>query len=608
MCGIAGIIGPNQADDERVVENMLSVIKHRGPDDTVVQRFEGACLGHVRLSIIDVGNGGKQPAQSKSGLSLVFNGMIYNYIELKKALTRHYNFLSRSDTEVLLAAFDIWGSDCLEKLNGMFAFCAFNQETKLASFVRDRFGQKPLFYAFAEGRLFFASEVKSLIAAGFEASSNQNAWANYLSKGNSDASRETFFENIFQLGAAEIMEFQYGLAPKISKYFQLRPSTLRRDMSDETVARKLYELLSDAVDIHMRSDVPVGISLSGGFDSSSLLALLDNLGHLSEPIKCLSVDFGANFSEKEWIERAAQHHNLKPQIYSYKPEECIEDFDKMLWHLEAPSGGIMNFALGKVMSGAKDNGVRVIHDGTGLDEAFAGYMNHHAAYIGQLGLSGDGGYEDALNEFALNWGYHISKASDICKRVALSENTAIDGTNSIRKELLNISEDHLLNDGEEKTPVFNIHENLVKYFVKDKIPRNMRMKDRLSMSYGIELRLPFLDHRLVEFALTLPASMYFLGGRSKAIVRSAMRGHMNESVRLAKKRSVQSPQGTWLGSEPMQSFVGDLIHSRSFIGRPLLKHERVKKAFNDYCTKGSENSFFIWQWLNYEMWHRIFID
>ena len=113
----------------------------------------------------------------------------------------------------------------------------------------------------------------------------------------------------------------------------------------------------------------------------------------------------------------------------------------------------------------------------------------------------------------------------------------------------------------------------------------MRMKDRLSMSYGIELRLPFLDHRLVEFALTLPASMYFLGGRSKAIVRSAMSGHMNESVRLAKKRSVQSPQGTWLGSEPMQSFVADLIYSRSFKGRPLLKHDRVKKAFNDHCTK-----------------------
>jgi asparagine synthase (glutamine-hydrolysing) len=608
VCGVAGIIGPNSADDVHLVEKMLGAIKHRGPDDSSISRLDGACLGHVRLAIVDLGPGGKQPVHSEGKVSLVFNGMLYNYIELKNELNPHYNFKSKSDTEVLLACLDVWGIECLPKLNGMFAFCAFNQSSKLATFARDRFGQKPLFYAFKKGRLFFASEIKALLAAGFKGRSNQKAWLEYLAKGISDNDKETFFEGIFQLGQSEVLEFSFGSAPKIYQYYKLSASTIDNSISQEVAAEKLYHLLADVVNIHMRSDVPVGVSLSGGFDSSALLALLSDLGHLSKSIKCLAADFGSVFSEKYWIEQAADYHNLSPSIFSYKPEDLISDFDRMMWHLEAPSGGVMNFALGKVMEGAEEQGLKVIHDGTGLDEAFAGYKNHHAAYVGQMGLAGDVNYDAALKAFSLNWAHDISQSANFCYKVAQSESTSIDGTDPLRKDLLNIPEYYFCKDEKEKHSVSSLHENLIKYFTTDKIPRNMRMKDRLSMSYGIELRLPFLDHRLIDFALSLPTFMYFLGGRSKAIVRSAMSNRMDESVRVAKKRSIQSPQGMWLGSEPIKTFVGDLIHSRSFMERPLLKHDKIQLAYNEYCSNRSENSFFIWQWLNYEMWHRTFID
>jgi len=283
----------------------------------------------------------------------------------------------------------------------------------------------------------------------------------------------------------------------------------------------------------------------------------------------------------------------------------------MMWHLEGPIGGLMTCALDHVFAPASAAGYKVIQDGTGLDEAFGGYRNHHNLYLGGLIQSADPRAEDAVREYARNWG--VSEAEAHAAAVAeLTRNggTAIDGTVPVRTDLLQPEVlQRNANSGPSKTSGSDpVRDAFIDYLQVSKIPRNTRMKDRLSMAYGLELRLPFLDHRLIEHALSLPLDLLFLHGRSKSIVREALVGIMDEEVRVATKRSIQAPQGNWLIAEPMRTYVHDLIHSESFADRGFFNVNAAKKAFQDFCEGNTPNSFFVWQWINIEEWFRTFVD
>jgi asparagine synthase (glutamine-hydrolysing) len=610
MCGIAGTIGKIDPDDAARVRRMTAIESHRGPDASRIECLPGAVLGHRRLSIIDLTERGIQPMRSNRGAWLVFNGEIYNYRELRKELAQTYPFRTDTDSEVLLAAWERWGEGCLDRLNGMFAFCLYQPDTRTAFFARDRFGQKPLYLVERDGKLLFASEVKALLAAGVPARPNRAVWTRYLLRASYDDSADSFFEGVRQLMPGECAWFDPARGISYRRYYDLSTKVHRTTLARAEAAAHVRDLLIDVARLHMRADVPVGIALSGGLDSSALLASLELAGELHDGVKCFSVDFGEDLTERPWIEAAATHHHLQSQLFHYSREAFRADVRPMMWHLEGPIGGLMNCALAPVMAGARAAGIRVIQDGTGLDEAFGGYRNHHDLYLGLLIDRCDPGADAAIRDYSRNWQATEEGARSAASRALANVVTAIDGTQPVQLKLL---DPRLLAELEEAdSPRANaddaLHRALIDYLQGSKIPRNNRMKDRLSMAYGLELRLPFLDYRLVEFALSLPAELYFSDGRSKAIVRDALEGVMDDRVRLAAKRSIQAPQGAWLKSEPMRTYVADIIASESFAERGLFDVGAAKEAFARFCQGEYENSFFVWQWINVEEWHRMFVD
>jgi asparagine synthase (glutamine-hydrolysing) len=611
MCGLAGIIGDTEPLDLSIVEQMLNAIQHRGPDARGILQVPEASFGHVRLSIVDLTDAGSQPMVSPQGNILLFNGMIYNYQELRSELSSRYNFLSQSDSEVLLAALEVWGIGCIEKLNGMFAFCWFECKTKNTYLARDRFGQKPLYYSLKKGRLFFSSEIKSLLTAGVSSEPNQRQWFGYMTRGESDASDQTYFAQVFQVKPSEYILF----TPKkqvVKKVYYSVPTQIKYFPSDAPlVFERLYELLENVTRLHMRADVEIGVMLSGGFDSSALLALIANTESLRDQTSCFSVEFSDEFSEKEWIEKAVGHYELGSHYVNLTPSFCVDEFAREIYSLEGPSGGIMNFGLSKLMETISQNSVKVVHDGTGLDEAFGGYDNHHALFLKNLFCKKHPDYESYLAAYAGCRSIELTIAHDFIKNFRPDEQKAIDGTSPFRNDLFNLDDfiptNMSFNDSKFHDD-YVVNNALKNYLIRDKIPRNTRMKDRASMALGIELRLPFLDHRLVEFGLAMHPALFFGCGRTKSVLRSAMHLHMDDEVRLATKRSIQSPQALWLRNEPFKSFIGDLIHSKSFQERGFFKVPDVIDAFSHFCQHGAVNSFFVWQWINYEMMHRVYHD
>lgn len=548
--------------------------------------------------------------RSSSGTWLTFNGEIYNYKELRRELEDSHQFSSDGDSEVFLAAWDRWGEACLERLNGMFACCIYEPETRRAFFARDRFGQKPLYFAELGGKVLFASEVKALIAAGITPRPDRRTWARYLVQASYDDSAATYFKDVRQLMPGECAWFDPARGLSFRRYYDLAGRVRPATVSVKEAAERVRELLIDVARVHMRADVPVGISLSGGFDSSALLACLDLAGELHDAVKCVSVDFGADLTERPWIEAAAAHHGLKSAIFRYSREAFETDIHPMMWHLEGPIGGLMNCALVPVMAGARAAGMKVIQDGTGLDEAFGGYRNHHDLYLGLLIEQGDPAADAALRDYSRNWQTTEEIARSAARRALDGSIVAIDGTLAVQPQLLDrrLSAEVVPEKARRTDTAGALHASLMEYLQGSKIARNNRMKDRLSMAFGLELRLPFLDHRLVELALSLPPQYYFLWGRSKAIVREALVGAMNDNVRLAAKRSIQAPQGEWLRTDPMRSYIEDMIGSESFAARGLFDVDAVKQAFARFCDGQFDNSFFVWQWINTEEWHRMFVD
>jgi len=590
---------------------MTDIQFHRGPDAGGIREYPDAVLGHRRLSIIDLSDRGLQPMESADGrYVLVFNGEIYNYKELRQELTPKYSFSSDSDTEVLLASWYVWGEQCLERLNGMFAFCVYDTQERVAFVARDRFGQKPLFLAERDNRLHFASEVKGLLAAGIEAAPDISTWARYLRTASYDDTQNTVFAGVSQLLAGECAWFTPGKGLRRQRYYSLgeRIDPRRMDLGD--AADQVREIMVDACSVHMRSDVPVAIMLSGGLDSSSLLACLDLADELNQSVKCFSVEFGGELTERPWIEAAAGHHGLPSRIDGFDPQGYLDSLKPMVWHLEGPVGGLMNCGLRLVTSAARDEGYIVLQDGSGADEIFAGYRNHHNLFLAQLIRENPHDAESAIISYARNWDVDVDMALKSAEAEWERSGTAIDGTIPVRPDLftMELSRAEMAQPPEVSSTGDRLRDSLVEYTQGSKIPRNLRMMDRLSMGYGLELRLPFLDPRLVELALSLPPEFYFLEGRTKGIMRAAMSGAMNDGVRLATKRSIQAPQGLWLRQEPMRSYVFDLIGSESFASRGLFDVEKCRTTFEEFCKGKYDNSFFVWQWINVEEWFRIFVD
>jgi len=610
MCGISGIVGKNwkRAD----LETMVRSQNHRGPDANGIFVNETATvgLGHNRLSIIDLSSAGRQPMHNYDrSVWIVFNGEVYNYLELREQLT-DYPYQSRTDSETILAAYERWEEKCVEHFVGMFSFAIWDERRQKLFCARDRLGIKPFNYVWQEEKFIFASEIKAILAAGHSASPNWKTWAEYLTRGYYDHCDDTFFEDVKTLPAGHTLTLERGKL-KISSYWDL-PSLAcdTLTLSDDEAAERFNEVFDDAVRLRLRSDVPLGVNLSGGLDSASLMVSVDRmLGHRSDgDVQTFTASFGdPKYDEREFASQVPRRNRWARNYQRLTEEKVWQLAADTLRHQEAPYGGIATLAYHHLHQLAKENNVTVLLEGQGVDEMLGGYDYFLPHY--HLDLLEQGQHHRLRQE--LRASKSAEQSLNAMRRVRSNgeHSTYQDGSSHLKLECVSPEIKNLPVD----VPRFDepFKDRLTNALYRDlrytKLPRVLRMNDRLSMAFSRELREPYLDHRVVEYLFRLPASQKIRFGRGKYLLRHAMSDRLPDGVRLARKRSVVTPQREWLRTSLRPAIEG-VIGSKSFASRGIFDVASVKSHYDRFCAGDGDNAFFVWQWVNTELWFRHYID
>jgi asparagine synthase (glutamine-hydrolysing) len=549
MCGIAGILKLNGSEvTEQELKCMTDAIVHRGPDGEGqwVSMDKRLGFGHRRLSIIDLSNNGKQPMHYAEGrYTITFNGEIYNYIELKKELiSRGYKFHSSSDTEVLLALYDLKKEKCLADLDGMFAFSIWDEQEKTLFCARDRFGEKPFFYHHVAGSFFyFASEMKALWAVEIKKEQDQQMISQFMINSalvdSKDLSR-TFYDTIRQLDSAHYIIIKNNQV-NVVRYYDLNNIAINTQISKQEASEKFLSLLTNSIRLRLRSDVPVGSSLSGGLDSSSIVMLIDQLkGNVIN-----QNTFSARFSdfakdEGKYIQTVIDAcKNVSPHKVWPTGDQMITELDKVVYHQEEPFGSASIFAQWKVMQLAKQNHVTVLLDGQGADEYLAGYLPYYNLYLQQLFHSNKKMYEK-------EWLTYKNLRPKALSRVEDTETLRMT-VGRIGRKILN-----------RPIPYYNglLKRELNRHMMLDGLKILLRYADRNAMAHSREVRLPFLSHHLVEFVFSLPDEYLLYEGWTKWIMRDAMKNILpSEICWRVDKIGYEPPQQAWLKSEFVQEKI-----------------------------------------------------
>ena len=562
MCGIAGVVG-NEINSDNL-SKMLHVQNHRGPDFTGKWLSNSCILGHNRLSIIDLTKESNQPfIDNTERYILVFNGEIYNYLELKKELNPFYNFNTSSDTEVLLAAFIKWGPLCLHKLNGMFSFAIWDKKEEKLFAARDRFGVKPFYYSIRNSTLIFSSEIKALQQVEEEKVLNKKVWANYFVYGSYGMPNETFYENIHQLPGGHYLEFYNGIK-KINKwyFFEKEIEKYNKRESIKVVKENYTKLLMDSISLRFRADVPVGFNVSGGLDSSALLAFVNRFNkNCSNHIKAYTFyTDDERYDELPWVEEMISLTDNPLNKVKLSSDEIEKRALELSLYQDEPYGGIPTIAYSKIFEQASKDGTLVLLDGQGMDEQWAGYdyytKNNNATIQGV-------------------------KQSPFRKNV-------------LSNEVLKFAEKPIYPEP-FKDDILNKQYRDLFY---TKIPRALRFNDRVSMAYSTELREPFLDYRLVEYAFAQPLEYKIKDGIQKYVLRSIVSEHLSDSISYAPKRPLQTPQREWIGEE-LKEFISKQINklqNSAYIH--WFNFDEIKKEWEEYLNGDNDSSFHIWQILN----------
>lgn len=564
MCGIAGILGTNPKNGS-TIQLMLEAQKHRGPDAMRSWNGDKVVLGHNRLSILDLSEAANQPMTSHCGnYVIVFNGEIYNYVELKKELTS-YSFSTTSDTEVLLAAYMHWDAKMLDKLNGMFSFAIWNKKEHTFFAARDRFGVKPFYYAFFENQFYFSSEIKALFAAGIPKSKNQKVWANYFTFGTYGLPNETFFEGIQQLKAGHFVKINFSdhidfneVQPQLWYNFPERILKMKQ-LPKEVLKQQYEELLEDAIQLRFRADVPLGMNVSGGLDSSTLINVVQRTLPSQKNMEAFTFySNNATYDELPWVNELMRTtpYSLHKVLLEYKEIPAL--IEKVSYYQEEPFGGFPTLAYSLLFQAASQKGIKVILDGQGMDEAWAGYDYYH------------------------------NKSNSVIQGVSSSP---------VRPQVLASEFRDLAIEEVYERPFDNDLQNLqYRDLFYTKIPRALRFNDRISMMHSTELREPFLDYRLVELVFAQKEEMKFKNGQTKWLLRDLVKDYLGDTVALAPKRALQTPQREWIAQE-LKSYFSEKIAQFSKID--FVDKKQVDAIWNDYLKGNQDNSFYLWQWVSF---------
>lgn len=627
MCGIAGIFDLQSQPIHRLthkLEAMNYLLRHRGPDGNTTWSNPSGTLGlvHRRLSIIDLSPAGAQPMTDGMGNWIVFNGEIYNYIELRQELGPQ-NFTTDSDTEVILAAYRKWGTDCINHLRGMFAFAIWNESTQTLFCTRDRFGIKPFYYMIQKDTFYFASEPKALLPFVDKIETDLDGFKDYLTFQFCLAGK-TLFKGIRELLPAHFLLIKNGNI-QIQKYWEVffEPDY---EHTSKYFEEQLRALLVDSVQFHLRSDVPVGAYVSGGLDSSTIASIASDQQDAGSLIGFTGKfsSYGNEFDESRYARALAEQKGFQLCEQDITAQDFIENIRSVIYHLDYPVAGPGSFPQYMVSRLAARHR-KVVLGGQGGDEIFGGYARYLIAYFEQCikgaieGTTHNGNfvvtyesiipnlvalrnYKPLLQEF---WREGLFESMDRRYFRLVNRAPSLDSEinwpalepYSAREVFTNIFN----GDNVRKESYFDL---MTHFDFKTLLPALLQVEDRMSMAHGLESRVPLLDHPIVELAATIPADIKFKDGRMKHILREVVKPFLPDVIlNRQDKMGFPTPLSEWLTGEA-RDFVRDIFLSQKALNRDLVDNRLVLRGVDGESRYGRK----IWGLLCIEIWQQEFHD
>ncbi len=586
MCGIIGAL---PSIDEFKFKKGLKALDHRGPDgEGFFQDEHFIQLGHRRLSILDLSKAGSQPMHFDD-MSLVFNGEIYNYLEVREDLKKAgYDFYTTSDSEVLLKAFHHWGKACLERFNGMWAFAVFNKRTKTLFASRDRYGVKPLYYFKAGSQLIFASEIKAIHLILGKTHPLEESVLKGIVQGRFDwhGGEKTWLKNVFILPAGSWVETD-GKSLNVGKWYGLREQSVPNDFKEQ--AEYLNVLLKDACKIRLRSDVPIGTCLSGGIDSSSITSLIN-----SEEGNYTHKSFCASFPNTP-IDESAKARALATKLKSDLSiiavlPPSISELELAMKDCDGPMHGAAFFPIWKLYQFIRSTGIKVTLDGQGPDEMMGGYRPIASAVKYAFRTLKPGYIRDIYNIYKEQGETEQFSSRQMAKKAVIETLK-----NEVKRPISLLL-------GRQSKSIYthpfrsnSLDEEFYQEFFVSPLPGILQQYDRCSMAHGVECRMPFMDYRIVEYLFSLPIKSKIGNGFTKRVLREAMQGVVPDSIRLDKvKIGFNAPIVNWYKSE-LKDWMLDIMSSSDYQSETIFDGRYLKNNFEKFIKTESPQWTDAWQ-------------
>ena len=639
MCGIAGIInfsGSTNALNINILKKMSDIIVHRGPDDEGhwISDDNKCGLAFRRLAIVDLSYDGHQPMKTADGrFTIVFNGEIYNHIELREDLEKKgYKYKSKTDTESILYGYQEYGAAFLEKMRGMWDLAIWDRDKKELFCSRDRIGIKPLYYAFQNGSFIFGSEIKSILQhPQISAEMNVNELPNYLCNSMTSA-YSTLFKGIHKLQAGTFLLLKDGEEPIIKRYWSpLKENQAYTEMNDKEIQEHTISLLRTAVKDRMMSDVPFGAFLSGGIDSSLTVALMSEM--MSRPVDCFSIGFKEleKYNELEYARKVAKLYNANYEETMIDHKDALDEFDKIIWHQDEPNGDPVCIPLYFLSKMTRKKGTIVVLNGEGSDEQFVGYRwmlrdwNFYNSYFK---------YFSAMPNFLKKSSYNAVKpffkqsgqllALDYLRRGAFDDNFYMSGvpvfTEEHLKFILNEKHSNLAKIPSQYTSkLYQLADSLnskadplqrwIFMEFAQRLPELLLMRvDKITMASSLEARVPFLDHRFVEFTFSLPISKKIPNKTyTKAILKEAARGVIPDEIIDRRKQGFWAPVTEWFRKD-WKGMVESEFHNSPLLNSDLFDKKQIFKLLEIHQSGKVNLGKEIYNLLALSVWHRQYIS
>ncbi len=626
MCGIAGILklDPSSSVQEKRLFAMRDTLLHRGPDDAGIMLAGRVGLAHRRLSIIDLAGGHQPMANREKIFWITYNGELYNFRELRKELkSKGCQFQTESDTEVILQAYDLYGEDCVDYLRGMFAFCIWDRRNQTLFLARDRIGIKPLYYHVDDDEILFGSEIKAILAANANGREFNDVILPEFLASRYTAGEETFYKGIYKLLPGHTLSWSADKGISVKQYWQLPSTQKPGKLRHRDYVQKVRDGIEDAVRSHLVSDVPVGLFLSGGIDSTVLGAIM--AGMMEEPVQTFSVGFNeGSANELHYARLAARAIKAEHREIVVTPEQFFAALPQLVWHEDEPIAFTSSIPLHMISCLAKKH-VKVVLTGEGADELFLGYDYRYRATLWNKRLGNL--YSGLLPQYFRGIGANLAhRLPGKLRRYAERSFLVLDNNpdqlffenfslfrQEQRRKLLSNQElfagrdlfarymDYFKKAGDDFLQCMS-HTDIQTYLVE-----LLMKQDQMSMSASIESRVPFLDHKLVELVAAIPGKHKLRFWQTKALLREAVGDLIPKEILNRKKMGFPVPVSAWLRNR-FWSVVEEFVLSPRTLARGHFNSVFLKSMAQEHRQGKFDHGDRLWLLINFEMWQRIFID